>query len=67
MLVCETSGSKNKLKVLPVVSNVLQNAELHLFKENTYPSHILCEVIAALVSVLDYLNTGYCKDTFQEQ
>jgi hypothetical protein len=33
MLVCETSGSKNKLKVLVVVSNELWNAELHLFKE----------------------------------
>lgn len=31
MLHGETSGSKNKLKVLSVVSDELQNDELHLF------------------------------------
>lgn len=36
MLVGETSGSKSKFKVLPGVSNELQNAELHLFFKAKY-------------------------------
>lgn len=44
MLAGETSGSKNKLKVLPVVSDELQSAELRVFfkKQSIYSGHILC-------------------------